>query len=59
MTAQTLAPPQQIVHLSGISWQTYENLLAEIGDLQIRLTYNRGHLEIIRYPPQKTNASKQ
>ena len=46
MTAQTLAPPEQIVQLSGISWQTYETLLAEIGDRQIRLTYNRGNLEI-------------
>ncbi|MEG4029271.1 MULTISPECIES: Uma2 family endonuclease [unclassified Microcoleus] len=46
MTAKTLAPPEQIVELSGISWQTYEALLAEIGDRQIRLTYNRGNLEI-------------
>ena len=46
MTPQTLAPPEQIVQLSGISWQTYERLLAEIGDRQIRLTYNRGNLEI-------------
>ncbi|MEG4488679.1 Uma2 family endonuclease [Microcoleus sp. D2_18a_B4] len=46
MTAQTLSPPEQIVQLSGISWQTYETLLAEIGDRQIRLTYNRGNLEI-------------
>ncbi|MGB3263415.1 MAG: Uma2 family endonuclease [Microcoleus sp.] len=52
MTAQTLAPPQQIVQLSGISWQTYENLLAEIGDRQIRLTYNRGNLEIIVPSPE-------
>ncbi len=47
MTAQTLARPEQSVQLSGISWQTYETLLAEIGDRQIRLTYNRGNLEII------------
>jgi Uma2 family endonuclease len=46
MTAQTLAPSEQIVQLSGISWQTYETLLAEIGDRQIRLTYNRGNLQI-------------
>jgi len=46
LTAQTLAPPEQIVQLSGISWQTYETLLAEIGDRQFRLTYNRGNLEI-------------
>lgn len=42
MTAQTLARQEQIVELSGISWQTYEALLAEIGDRQIRLTYNHG-----------------
>jgi len=52
MTAQTLAPPEQIVQLSGISWQTYETLLAEIGDRQIRLTYNRGHLEIMVPSPE-------
>ena len=52
MTAQTLAPPEQIVQLSGISWQTYETLLAEIGDRQILLTYNRGHLEIMVPSPE-------
>ncbi len=52
MTAQTLALPEQIVHLSGISWQTYEALLAEIGDRQIRLTYNRGNLEIMVPSPE-------
>ena len=52
MTAQTLAPPEQIVQLSGISWQTYETLLAEIGDRQIRLTYNRGNLEIMVPSPE-------
>ena len=52
MTAQTLAPPEQIVQISGISWQTYEALLAEIGDRQIRLTYNRGNLEIMVPSPE-------
>ncbi len=52
MTAQTLAPPELIVQLSGISWQTYETLLAEIGDRQIRLTYNRGNLEIMVPSPE-------
>ena len=52
MTLQTLAPPEQIVQLSGISWQTYEALLAEIGDRQIRLTYNRGNLEIMVPSPE-------
>jgi Uma2 family endonuclease len=52
MIAHTLAPPEQIVQLSGISWQTYEALLAEIGDRQIRLTYNRGNLEIMVPSPE-------
>ena len=52
MTAQTLARPEQNVQLSGISWQTYETLLAEIGDRQIRLTYNRGNLEIMVPSPE-------
>ncbi|MEG4573450.1 Uma2 family endonuclease [Microcoleus sp. N3A4] len=52
MTAQTLARPEQSVQLSGISWQTYETLLAEIGDRQIRLTYNRGNLEIMVPSPE-------
>jgi Uma2 family endonuclease len=52
MTAQTLAPPEQIVQLSGISWQTYEALLAEIGDRQIRVTYNRGNLKIMVPSPE-------
>lgn len=52
MTPQTLAQPEQIVQLSGISWQTYEALLAEIGDRQIRLTYNRGNLEIMVPSPE-------
>ncbi|AFZ05712.1 protein of unknown function DUF820 [Oscillatoria nigro-viridis PCC 7112] len=52
MTAQTLSPPEQIVQLSGISWQTYETLLAEIGDRQIRLRYNRGNLEIMVPSPE-------
>ncbi|MEG4407560.1 Uma2 family endonuclease [Microcoleus sp. MON2_D5] len=58
MTAQTLAPPEQIVELSGISWQTYETLLAEIGDSQIRLTYNRGNLEIRVPSPQHERFKK-
>ena len=52
MTAKTLSPPEQIVQLSGISWQTYETLLAEIGDRQIRLTYNRGNLKIMVPSPE-------
>jgi Uma2 family endonuclease len=35
------------VLLHGISWQTYETLLREIGEQHIFLTYDRGDLEIM------------
>jgi Uma2 family endonuclease len=33
--------------LSGIRWKTYEALLADLEDRPIRLTYDRGNLEIM------------
>lgn len=47
MTVTLLAPPAEIIHLSGISWKTYETLLAEMSDRCLWLTYNRGNLEIM------------
>jgi Uma2 family endonuclease len=47
MTATLLTPPAEIIHLSGISWETYETLLEEMSDRRLRLTYNRGNLEIM------------
>jgi hypothetical protein len=41
MTATLLAPPDEIICLSGISWSTYETLLEELSDRRLRLTYNR------------------
>src|SRR5689334_2049974 len=35
------------VLLHGIRWQTYEALLADLGHSQVRLTYDRGSLEIM------------
>jgi hypothetical protein len=32
MTATLLAPPAEIIRLSGISWKTYETLLEELRD---------------------------
>jgi Uma2 family endonuclease len=52
MTATLLAPPDEIINLSGISWQTYETLLEELSDRRLRLTYNRGTLEIISPSPE-------
>ncbi len=36
-----------LIVLYDISWQTYENLLAEVGNRSIRLTYNQGTLAIM------------
>ena len=52
MTATIITPPEEIIHLSGISWQTYETLLEELSDRRIRLTYNRGNLEIMVPSPE-------
>lgn len=52
MTATLLAPPNEIICLSGISWKTYETLLEELSDRRLRLTYNRGNLEIMAPSPE-------
>ena len=52
MTETLLTPPAEIIHLSGISWQTYKALLSELSDRRLRLTYNRGTLEIIAPSPE-------
>lgn len=48
----TLAAPSETICLRGISWQTYEALLAELGDRSPRLTYNAGTLEIMAPSPE-------
>lgn len=46
MTNPTLIQPAEIVHLSGISWHTYETLLNGLSaSCRLRLTYYRGNLE--------------
>jgi Uma2 family endonuclease len=47
MTATLLAPPDEIIHLTGISWKTYESLLEDLSNRRFRITYNRGQLEIM------------
>jgi Uma2 family endonuclease len=52
MVATVLTPPTELIHLSGISWRTYETLLDELSDRRLRLTYNRGNLEIMAPSPE-------
>lgn len=42
----------QRIQLSGISWQTYQTLQRELSDRRLRLTYNRGILEIMGRSPE-------
>ncbi|MGB3136259.1 MAG: hypothetical protein WBG38_09735 [Nodosilinea sp.] len=61
-----LTPPNEIIHLSGISWQTYERLLDELregqspakGQRRLRLTYNPGSLEIMAPSPKHERYKK-
>ncbi len=52
MVTTLLTPPAESIQLSGISWQTYETLLLELSDRRLRLTYNRGNLEIMAPSPE-------
>ena len=52
-TTLLAAKPPEIIHLSGISWKTYENLLEELQDRRLRLTYYRGNLEILSPSPER------
>ena len=46
--ATVLRPPEQKIILQGVSWETYERLLADLQDSSApRLTYDRGTLEIM------------
>jgi Uma2 family endonuclease len=58
MTATPLAPPDEIINLTGISWATYETLLAESSDRRLRMTYNRGNLEIMAPSPEHERFKK-
>jgi Uma2 family endonuclease len=42
----SLADQQHIV-LEDVSWESYERLLDEVGNRQIRMTYDQGRLEIM------------
>jgi Uma2 family endonuclease len=51
-TLVTPSKPSENIQLSGISWNTYETLLEELRDRRLRLTYNRGYLEIMAPSPE-------
>src|SRR4051794_38223768 len=42
--------PQQFL-LQGTNWQTYEKVLEAVGDRPVRVTYDRGDLELLSPSP--------
>ncbi len=53
MTTAIPLQPTEIIHLSGITWKTYETLLQELNhSRRLRLTYNQGNLEIMAPSPE-------
>lgn len=45
-TTTTVMPDSRVL-LHGIRWQTYEQMRDDLGDSPIRLSYDRGELEIV------------
>jgi Uma2 family endonuclease len=48
----TAIPSGQRLVLGGVSWRTYERLLRAFEDRHLRITYDRGALEIMKLSPQ-------
>lgn len=49
---QVIVPPGQQLLLKNVSWQMYENILAELGDRAARINYYQGMLEIVTPLPE-------
>jgi Uma2 family endonuclease len=47
MTMTLLSPKDGSVLLEDVSWETYEQMLADVGDGHLRLTFDEGRLEIV------------
>jgi Uma2 family endonuclease len=52
------APVENRIVLDGVSWDQYEQILDAMGERRIRLTYDRGTLEImtVSSPPERPAA---
>ncbi len=59
MITTKLAKPNESLKLSGISWETYAHLLEDLSkQRRLRLTYNRGNLEIMSPSPEHEHYKK-
>jgi Uma2 family endonuclease len=47
MTMTLITPDDRSVLLEDVSWETYEQMLENIGEGRLRLTYDEGRLEIV------------
>jgi Uma2 family endonuclease len=45
-------PPEQRLVLGGVSWQTYLRVLRAFDDRHLRITYDRGALELMTLSPE-------
>jgi Uma2 family endonuclease len=54
----TVDKPLEHLVLSNISWQTYEQILDEMGDCHYRLTYDDGDLEVMTLSFGHENAGR-
>lgn len=52
------APVEQRLVLSGVPWSTYESLLRHFEGRHLRLSYDRGELEIMTVSPEHERAKK-
>ncbi|MBI3269716.1 MAG: Uma2 family endonuclease [Planctomycetes bacterium] len=58
MSTARLAGCDSLVVLHDVSWRLYESLLREVGDRPVRLTYDRGELEIMSPSPTHEQTKK-
>lgn len=59
-TAQPISlDAQQHIVLDGISWETYEKILGDLQERQIRVTYDRGTLEMMAPLPHHEQWKKR
>ena len=47
MTMTLISPDEGSVLLEDVSWETYEQMLDDVGDGRLRLTFDNGRLEIV------------
>src|SRR5207244_4206284 len=58
MVSTIPVPPEQRLRLSGIPWKTYVLFSDGLGPRHIRVTYDRGEMEVMTLSPKHENRKK-